>query len=124
MATLDLKNIKSEDAEREFRKMTNTTHYAQFFGQKPKSLEDYEILKYKKFSELQIASFLKPHIVLYIEQWLSLNDQEDFTGRIYFTIREMYTVLRNQEAPISIKTQDFSWVKLEAKAPRFDKLIL
>lgn len=89
-------------------------------------LEDYEILKYKKFSDLQIASILKPHIVHYIETWLSVNDQEEFTGRIYFTIREIFTVLRNQEAPISIKTQDFAWVKLnsEAKAPRFDKLIL
>lgn len=32
--------------------MTNTTHYAQFYGMKPKALEDYEILKYKKFSDL------------------------------------------------------------------------
>lgn len=71
---MDIRNIKYEDAQKEFRKMTNTTHYAQFYGMKPKMMEDYEILKYKKFSELQIATILKPHIAQYIEKWLQMND--------------------------------------------------
>ena len=92
---LDLNRLNYEDAQKEYRRMTNTTHYAQSYGQKPKALEDYEILKHRKFSEMQISSILKPHITQYIEKWLALNDQEEFTGRIYFTVRELYTVLRN-----------------------------
>lgn len=63
-----------DDAQREFRKMTTTTHYAQFFGVKPKTQEDSEILRYKRLSELQIAGVLKPEAVKCIEKWLSIND--------------------------------------------------
>jgi hypothetical protein len=49
-----------EEAQREFRKMTTTTHYAQFFGVKPKLQEDSEILRFKRLSDLLIATVLKP----------------------------------------------------------------
>lgn len=49
---LDLDNLNYDEAYKEYRKMTNTTHYAQFYGMKPKMQEDYEILKFKKFTEL------------------------------------------------------------------------
>ena len=54
--------------------MTNISNYAQFYGMKPKMLEDYEILKYKRFKELPISSILKPHIVNYVDNWLHIND--------------------------------------------------
>ena len=62
---------------------------------KPKMKEDYEILKYKKLHELKIAKILKPHALQYIENWLSINDQEEYTGKIYLTIRDMYTIINN-----------------------------
>ena len=99
---LDLDNMNYDEAQKEFRKLTNTTHYAQFYGMKPKMQEDYEILKYKRFSDLQIAQVLKPHVAQYIEQWVKINDQEQFTGSIYFTVRDIYTVIRNQQAPKSL----------------------
>lgn len=92
---------------------------------KPKGLEDYEILKQRKLNDLKISSILKSHVTSYLDKWLSINDQEDYTGDIYFTIRALYTVIKNQEAPISLSTQDFIGGKLDpnAKAPRYDKLI-
>lgn len=60
-----------------------------------------------------------------IENWLQLNDVEDFTFRIYTTLRDIYTHIKNQEAPSSIKGTEYGWVKYDEnlKAPRFDKLI-
>jgi len=53
------------------------------------------ILKSKKFSELAISDILKADIVAILSKWLTINDQDEFTGRIYFTVREMYTVIKN-----------------------------
>eukprot|EP00347_Sterkiella_histriomuscorum_P014305 403361381 len=125
-ASLDLVNLKYDDAQKEFRKMTNTTHYAQFYGMKPKAQEDYEILKFKRLSELQMATIIKPHITQFIENWIRINDQEEYTGALYQTLREIYTVIRNQQPPKTLVQQDFIHVKLDpnARAPRYDKLIL
>ena len=64
-------------------------------------------------------------MTMYLEKWLSINDQQEYTGDIYFTLRAIYTNFRNQEAPISLTVQDYTWAKLDpdAKAPRYDKLI-
>ncbi|CDW82414.1 UNKNOWN [Stylonychia lemnae] len=123
---LDLQNLKFEDAQKEFRRMTNTTHYAQVFGQKPKMQEDYEILKYKKFTDLQISTILKHQPCQFVESWLSLNDQQEFTGQLYLTLRDIYTVIRNQQPPKSLASVDYVHSKQDAnaKAPRYDKLIL
>lgn len=50
---------------------------------KPKAQEDYEILKYKKFSDLQLSTILKPNVSHFVESWLKINDQEEYTGCIY-----------------------------------------
>lgn len=44
---------------------------------------------------------MKPEVKEVIDHWLSRNDVEDFQMRIYTTIREMYTVIKNQDAPVS-----------------------
>ena len=88
--------------------------------------QDYEILRYKKFSQLRISSILKPRVINCIERWLSLNDVSEFTRRIFVVIREIYTILRNQEAPLSLARVEFNGAKQEehAKPPRIDQLIL
>jgi hypothetical protein len=50
MAAKDVFNVHYEEAKKEFRKLTNVSQYATFFGSKPKVTQDYEILRYKKFS--------------------------------------------------------------------------
>jgi len=33
-----------------------------------------------------------------LSRWLTINDQDKFTGRIFFTVREMFTVVKNKLA--------------------------
>ena len=61
----------------------------------------------------------------YIQRWLQTNTQEEFTARIYFTVREMYTVIKAHLPGRSTVQEELNWKKAELeKAPRFDKLIL
>lgn len=115
----------SVDAKAIFRKLTTTTQYSKTFGEKPKTEADYNILNKKKFSELQISQILKPDVVQILNKWLMINDQDKFTGRIYATVREMFTVIKNQMAELPTSHDIFATQKMikEAKAPRFDKTI-
>jgi len=80
-------------------------------------------LKQKKFRELDISTYIQEQPAQYIERWISINDQDEFFKRIYFTIREIHTIVRNQEAPITTKKEVFQGLKAE-RAPRFDKILL
>lgn len=55
-----------------------------------------------------------------------INDQDKFTGRIYFTVREMFTVVKNQMAELTTAHDIFATQKLlkDSVAPRFDKIIV
>lgn len=103
--------------------MTNQTSYRTQFGEPPKAAEDYVILKQKKLRDLEISKYMKESTKNYIEQWLKINDQDEFTKRIYFTLREIYTVVRNLEAPINSNKSFFTGRKAE-RVPRFDKILL
>mmetsp|Transcript_40377 Transcript_40377/g.52939 ORF Transcript_40377/g.52939 Transcript_40377/m.52939 type:complete len:195 (+) Transcript_40377:258-842(+) len=119
----DVKNMPN--AKDVFRKMTNTTQYAKQFGARPKELQDFKVLNKKPFNKLAIAQVLKPNIVAMISRWLGINDQEKFTERIFNTVREMFTVVKNLLADVPT-SQDFhaNHIDLEAKPPRFDKILL
>lgn len=49
-----------DDAKKMLRKINNTTSYSKTFGEKPKTEEDYQIVKYKSFNQLPIAQIIKP----------------------------------------------------------------
>jgi hypothetical protein len=74
MMIKDVFSIPYEQAQREFRKMTNATNYANSFGQRSKAADDYQILRYKKFSQIRIAGILKPSVTACIDRWLEIND--------------------------------------------------
>ena len=59
-----------------------------------------------------------------LNRWLMINDQDKFTGRIFFTIREMYTVVKNRMAdkPTSHDKHE-THQELSVTLPRFDKVI-
>lgn len=86
--------------------MTQTS-YCQTFGEKPKAAEAFSILKMKKLDELPFNEILLPEVVKILAKWLIINDQDMFTGRIYFTIREMYTVVKSQIATITTNHDNF-----------------
>ena len=87
------------------------TSYCQTFGEKPKAAEAFSILKTKKFNELYYNEILLPEVSEILARWLSINDQDMFTGRIFFTIREMYTVIKNQVATVPTSHELFTDVK-------------
>ena len=108
-----------------FRKMTNTTQYSQQFGARPSELKDHRVLNTKSFSKLAISQVLKPNIVAMLSRWLTINDQEKFTERIFGTVREMYTVIKSLLAEVPTSQDHHSdHIELEATPPRFDKILL
>jgi hypothetical protein len=80
------------------------------------------VLKNKKFKQLEIAQFIQPNAATYIEKWITLNNQDEFTKRIYFTIRDMHSIVRNLEPSSTTATNFFNGRKAD-KAPRFDKIL-
>lgn len=86
--------------------MYNKSSYNSQFGDRPKGAEDYVIMKYKKFRTLEISQYIQPVAAQYIEKWLTINDQDEFIKRIFFTIRDLHTVVRNQE-PASTANSTF-----------------
>ena len=68
----DVKNMPN--AKSVFRKMTNTTQYAQQFGARPKELKDYKVLDKKPLGKLSISQVLKPEITQMLSRWLAIND--------------------------------------------------
>ena len=81
-------------------------------------------MKEKQFSKLQIAQVLKPGIRDILNRWLTINDQEKFTGRIFFTVREMFTVVKNKLADVPTSQEHHgSHDELKVMLPRFDKYI-
>lgn len=68
----------------------------------------------------------KQHVVQTIERWLAINDQEEFTRRVFVTTREIFTIINNSRAPVTLAKEEFNGAQIEhhSKPPRFDQLIL
>ena len=104
--------------------MTTTSRYAQTFGEKPKAAQDFTILKDKPFTKLPSSQILKPEISQMLSKWLTLNDQDKLTGRIFFTVRDMYTCVKNQLAEVPTSQEHHaSHTELKVCHPRFDKVL-
>ena len=105
-------------------RMNHTTQYNSRFGERPKPNQDFNVLNQKPFVRQQIAQVLKPDIATMLSRWLTINDQDKFTGRIFYTVREMFTVVKNQLAEVPTSQEMHSkHVELTATPPRFDKMI-
>lgn len=120
---ISVANMDIKKAKERLRKINTQTSYRNQFGEPPKAAEDYVVIKQKPFRQLDISSYVMPLPAEFIEKWIKINNQDEFTKRIYFTIREIHTIVKNQEAPITTKKQFFLGRQAE-KVPRFDKIIL
>lgn len=67
-------NMSIDEVQQRYRKLNNLTSYEKTFGSKPKATEDYEILKFRKLKEMKMGHILKPHIEMYLEKWIQIND--------------------------------------------------
>ena len=68
-------------------------------GEPPKAQEEFAILKTKKFRDLDISKFFIEMSAIYIETWLKINDSDELISTLYFTLRDLYTVIKNMEVP-------------------------
>ena len=98
-----------EEARREYWKMHTSTDYVLSYGTFEKPKEDHEILKTKRLSDLSQSSILKVEIRDMLEHWLSINNVEEFTQRIYATLRNMYTYLKSEQAPTTTEKVLYQW---------------
>jgi len=102
--------------------MNNTTAYRKEFGNEVSRGTDFKVLRDKQLSKLAIAQVLKPAIREMLTRWLKMNDQDKFTIRIFTTVREMYTVVKNQLADVSTSHEfHASHQSLNTSVPRFDR---
>ncbi len=62
--------------------------YERFYGKiTEKSSKEAEILRYKRFSELKLASILNKFAVAYIESWTLLNESDYFINLAFSALR-------------------------------------
>lgn len=85
--------------------MAVKSSYNRQFGERPKEEEAFLIVKKKKFSELDFASILAPEPLRMIEKWISGENEEEFTARVYFTLRDMYTIVRGKTQFITTNSE-------------------
>lgn len=85
-----------DSAKATFRKLNGKSSYNRQFGERPKDEEAYTIVQKKKLSDLNFASILKPAQCAMIEKWIAGGSEEEFTGRVFFTLRDMYTIVRGK----------------------------
>ena len=83
-------------AKQTFRKMSVKSSYNRQFGDRPQEEEAFHIVKKKRFSELDFSSILKPNVCAMIEKWIIGDSDEEFTSRVFFTLRAMYTICRGK----------------------------
>ena len=77
------------------------------------------------FSKLAISQVLRPEISQMLNRWLAMNDQDKFNERVFVTVREMYTLVKNLLADVPTSQDNHSnHIELEATPPRFDKILL
>jgi hypothetical protein len=119
---LDIHTLDVNTAKKIFKKQNTKTAYCWQFGERPKAAEDFMIVKQKPLSELPISSPLKPEITSILEKWIGINDQDEFTRRIFFTLREMFTIVKAQFAPNTTTGDLFLKKKsyVGSLPPRFD----
>jgi hypothetical protein len=51
-----------------------------------------------------------------------VNDEEEFISKVFITIRDMFTRVKNDEPTISTISSEYAWPTIDpdSKAPRFD----
>ena len=75
--------------------MVNLTSYNKVYGNRPKAEQAFHILHRMRLSQLDISSILKPKVVSQFERWFAIGEQDEFASKVYFILREMYTVIKS-----------------------------
>lgn len=109
-------------AKNTIRKMNTKSSYNRQFGERPRDEEAYHIVKKKRFSELDFASILKQEPCAMIERWIIGDSDQEFVSRVFFTLRDMYTIVRGK-SNFATTNRDLyvdAPKYVESNPPRFD----
>jgi hypothetical protein len=120
---VNFQNFDKNLAKRIFHNMNYKSTYNKIYGDKPAIEDDFICLKQKKFSQVVYSQYFTRQAVQFIERWLEINDSEEFLKRVFIAIRDMYTVIKNLDIPVSTTNNTFlPKLKEASKPPRFDKI--
>mmetsp|Transcript_6073 Transcript_6073/g.4596 ORF Transcript_6073/g.4596 Transcript_6073/m.4596 type:complete len:90 (+) Transcript_6073:206-475(+) len=87
--------MSDEKAKIYYRKMIYGSTYERFFGKYTQiNAGEAEILKYKKFSELKVASILNPMTQAYIESWILMKEDNKYVNLCLEALRSLFTFLK------------------------------
>ena len=77
--------------------MTVLSNYEETFGSTTKlnHSDVAQLPQVKRLSNLKISHIIKPEILKYFDTFLSINDVDEFSKRIFNTIRDIHTVIKN-----------------------------
>lgn len=94
--------ISSQKAKKYYQKLTYGSTYERFFGRVHEiNSGEVEILKFKKFSELKMATYLNAQAKYCIDNWVSLKESDYYVGLVIFVVRNLYTFLKNAKARVT-----------------------
>ena len=69
-----------------------------------------------------MSKFFQELPAIYIETWLKINDSDELISTLYFTLRDLFTVIKNMDVPQTMN-KSFYLGKQAERVPRFDKII-
>lgn len=96
----------NEKAQEYYRKMINGSTYERFFGKYTEMNDgEAEILKYKKFSDLNIASVLSQMALAYIENWTQLGEDVTYINSVIYCLRAIFTFIKSMKPATSRHTE-------------------
>lgn len=124
---IDLAKVEFSKAMKEYQKLSFKSSYGTFFGRKPgfSDIQDIEILKVKKFSQLQITEMLNKAALTALDSWQELKDESDYYGMALISLRSLFTHYKNK-LPKTSTTRDHYKILLNHEkfdTIRFDKII-
>ena len=79
--------LELEEAREFFRKQQTRTSYGTMFGELERKEPEYNLLKRKPYSSLEISKFVQPTTARYIEKWINLNKGTDAGDRKVYHAR-------------------------------------
>jgi hypothetical protein len=101
--------------------------YGTFFGRKP-DLTDYKdvnILKIKKFSQLDCSFVLNKQMVKALDTWQMTKEHPDYLGMALYTIKSLHTFFKRFQPTESTQRTSYRRTRSEdfVKSERFDSII-
>ena len=92
------------------------------FGEPVKAAEDFVVLNTKNLRDLELSTYLKSDAITYIQKWIKLKNSDEFVKKVYFTLRDIHTTIKNYEAPVN-NSSIFFQKRTADKVPRFDQIL-